>query len=477
MNKVVGLVAGCLAIIAIALGLLYWSSQPKWSPIVGAELSESVRSEVLGFLMERSQPYKLDEQSGAILVPEENLLTMRTELTRAGIQLSEPLGYELFDKAEYGMSEFTQNINYKRALESEISQTLRSLKEVKRAIVHLTLPKESIFKARQTVPEASIVITAVEGSVLTEDQIRGMQGLVAAAVSGLEQNKVTIVDERGFVLTGDTLAASAQSKRSQDRVESMVASKTESLLEALFPNKAFSIAVSMQLDFDSVRAVSEKLIPAKDGQGHLSYKRTDTSLKNPAKGTVTTGLNNSSSETKYLYSKERMEREHAQGTIKRMSVGIVTQQMLTAQAKEKVRSVVASGIGINFERGDQLTIISVPEAFDYSIEKLVSLDANTVSPEVNEQPALTPMEDSVTPVTTTVTAPTNISEMQFKNVFAQAPAFAWTVLAVLGVMILIIVGLIYLVFRSREPKLSSDEKQKIKQELEVWLASEREGTV
>src|SRR5690606_31925 len=155
------------------------------------------RVEIRNKLMEWGTVFKEDPTTGNILVKDSELLGLRAKLGAQGIPEEPAPGLEIFSDAEYGMSEFTQRINYQRAIEAEIANTIRSFADVNSARVHLTIPKQSIFRDEKAIPKASVTIKPRPKQELNANQISGIAQLVAASVDGLEAKNVIVLNNNG----------------------------------------------------------------------------------------------------------------------------------------------------------------------------------------------------------------------------------------------------------------------------------------
>ena len=149
-------------------------------------------------------PYKISEAGRVISVPSEEAEEIRLQLAREGIPKS-GVGYEIFDKKTWGMTDFVEKINYKRALEGEIARTIGELKEIESVRVHLVLPEERLFKQDKSEPSASVMLKLKPGFKLSSSQALGIAKLIANSIEGLSTSKVTIIDFNGDILfSGET---------------------------------------------------------------------------------------------------------------------------------------------------------------------------------------------------------------------------------------------------------------------------------
>lgn len=173
-------------------------------------------STMLAELDKQKIPYRLDADGSTILVPQELVHKTRLRLLGQDLPLHGTVGFELFNNADFGMTEFAQRINYQRALQGEITRTILSLSNVESARVLIALPEQGLFRRGAGVPTASIAVTLRDGRNLTPEQVLGMQRLVSASIPDIESRNVTIVNQHGVALTasadGEDGAASADAR-------------------------------------------------------------------------------------------------------------------------------------------------------------------------------------------------------------------------------------------------------------------------
>jgi len=186
-----------LAMIGVLLVLaVWWVLRPSYVPLY-KEATEASQADILATLSQWQVPYRINAKEGVIEVPEEKIGAARIHLAEAGIPTRAGVGFELFDKADYGMSEFSQKINYQRALEGELARSVMSINEVKFARVHLTLKKSGLYQSAEEQAKASVIVRLKPNAALNSKQVQGIQQLVASAVEGMTLEHVVVLDEEG----------------------------------------------------------------------------------------------------------------------------------------------------------------------------------------------------------------------------------------------------------------------------------------
>ncbi|WNO11340.1 flagellar basal-body MS-ring/collar protein FliF [Teredinibacter sp. KSP-S5-2] len=353
-SKKNGLILGIVLIVAIAIGATWWILSPKWTPVIGSEMNPDTKLKVQNHLMEWGIPYREESQTGAILVQNTSLLDVRSRLNEYGIPSETKIGFELFNEAEYGMSEFTQRINYQRALETEIAKTVAGFSGVKNARVHLSLPKESIFKDKSSIPKASVTITAIRNTALSDDQIEGIRRLVATSVDQLSTENVVVLDERGRVISFIKGSEKTFGIEQNRNLELSYEEKIKNLVIEMLKTKNVQAVVSIKYNMDKIKSIREEILPNNEGNNggypikSVSKKTSDGELKN--------AQNNSSLEQEFIYSREKSEIEYATGGIEKISVGIVIGEKITTETKEIISALVSSALGLEKERGDTISV-------------------------------------------------------------------------------------------------------------------------
>jgi flagellar M-ring protein FliF len=212
--------------------------------------------------LESSQiPYKIENEN-IIKVPKAIVYEQRIKIAALGIPKNSRVGFELFDQNQFGATSFDQNIKYIRALEGELANTVEALNPINKAIVHIALPKDSVFISKQIPPTASVIIHLKENMILNPKQVRGIKGLIAASVAKLQVENVKIVNEHGDPLgenddlTLSTELASTQLKYKKD-YERLYESKIKEML-AEFVGGPASVVAKVTIDFDFTQIDTEK---------------------------------------------------------------------------------------------------------------------------------------------------------------------------------------------------------------------------
>ena len=199
-NPRIPLIVAAAAAIAVVLALVLWAKAPDYRVLYN-NLSDEDGGAIVTQLTQMNIPYQFAENGGALMVPADKVHELRLRLAQQGLPKGGSVGFELMDKEKFGISQFSEQINYQRALEGELARTIETLGPVKSARVHLAMPKPTLFVREQKSPSASVTLNLQPGRALDEGQIQAIQHMVSSSVAGLPPGNVTVVDQAGRLLT------------------------------------------------------------------------------------------------------------------------------------------------------------------------------------------------------------------------------------------------------------------------------------
>jgi flagellar M-ring protein FliF len=391
-------IAGCVLLVAVCLyGFAQWRRESDFRAIYTGLAPEDAGA-VVQKLKETGTDFRLSENGGTVLVPSAKLAELRLQMALSGLPKTGRLGFEIFDKTNFGVTDFAEHVNYRRALEGELERSIGSLSEVERARVHLTFPKESVYLEARQPAKASVVLALRPGAQLLPPNVTAVCNLVASAVEGLSPEGVSIVDTRGNLLNrprksmgGDGLESSEANLEYREALEKDLLLKIQSTLEPLLGPDRFRAAVSVDCDFssgeqseeifDPTRSVmvssqkSEDVAPAAVTAG---IPGTASNLPRPPArpAAAGSGASRRSEEINYQSSRSLRRVRLPQGEVKRVSVSVLLdqdvrweglathlRQVLVPPSPEKlktIRDLVAGVISFKSERGDQLIVETLP---------------------------------------------------------------------------------------------------------------------
>lgn len=371
--------------------LMMRAQTPNLAPLyTGLSLEDS--SAIVAELQTQNVPFELRGDGDTILVPRDQITTLRMNLAGSGLPQRGQVGYEIFDsQSTLGATSFVQNINNVRALEGELARTITSLNRIKSARVHLVLPERELFRRERKDPSASIVLS-VRGE-LSSSEIRAVQHLVASAIEGLTPNRVSIVDDQGNLLAsgtdnGDTALAGEADERTLG-YENRLRTRVEDMLANVVGAGRARVEVAAEIDYNRSTTTEEKFDP--EGQVVRSTQtRENQNQTTGANGQVTvanelpgasqnagaggpTDQGSSTEEvTNYEISKTTQTAVTEAGAVKRLSVAVVVDGVYTtddqgnstyaprsADEIAQIQTLVRSAVGYSETRGDSVQVVNL----------------------------------------------------------------------------------------------------------------------
>ena len=348
--------------------------------------------QVVSHLDAENIDYKLTDSGSTILVPAEDVDRLRINTAEMTLSSGLPsIGYEIFDNSDaLGSTSFVQNVNLIRALEGELSRTIRSVDNIKNARVHLVMPKREMFSREEQKPSASVVIKTIDGKKLNLHSIQSIQKLIAAAVPKLDIHDIAIVDSAGNLLTEDkdTQEALAVANNEVMRLEQerKIAQKVQNLLENSIGEGRVRAQVNIEMNFDKIVTNEEIYDPdtqvvrsqtsiTEDGSSTSRDVPVSVSQNIPNGDSVNNndGTYSSSSRseeiTNYEISKVVRNKVKNNGEITRLSVAVLVDGVYekndegkniyrprTPEEMEKITALVKSAVGYDPDRGDKVEV-------------------------------------------------------------------------------------------------------------------------
>lgn len=386
MGVVAAMMLGFFAFIALKV------SQPAMSPLY-SDLSVQDSAAIVKDLEAQAITYELRQDGAQILVPKDKVLRLRMKLAEKGVPTGGSVGWEIFDKSDgLGTTSYVQNINHLRALEGELSRTIRSIDRVQTARVHLVIPERQVFQKDKREPTASIALK-LRGQ-LDPAQIRAVQHLVASAVEGMKPSRVSVVDESGRLLASGQgedpdglVSASLQERTSafEQRMETQI----ESIVASVVGQGRARVRVSATLDYNRVTQTSDTWDP--NGQVVRSTQSKEENSTNVSGDKSVTAANqvpggtqdqnkgadkessNTSEETvNYEISRTSRTEVLEAGRIKKISVALLVDGIYATTANgevsyqarpqadlDRIAALVRSAVGFDQARGDLIEVVNL----------------------------------------------------------------------------------------------------------------------
>lgn len=259
------LFAIAVGIITVMVTLIVWASKTQYK-LLYTDLTKEDAATISQLLKSGNIAFQMDDDGKSIYVPEDMVDIWRLEIAKRGVDFNSTIGYEVFDKQAFGTTSFVQKINKQRALEGELMKTIKHIRGIKRARVHLSIPESSPFVSEKKPPAASVVLDLQRGLTLTKEEIRGIQHLVSASIDGMRVKDVVIIDQKGEKLTeniGDPMAQHTANRLAlESKVNNQYEQQVESILKRVVGEGKVIAKVNIKMDF--TESIEEKV--AYDGE-------------------------------------------------------------------------------------------------------------------------------------------------------------------------------------------------------------------
>lgn len=262
-NPRIPLIVAAAAAIAIVLALVLWAKAPDYRVLYN-NLSDEDGGAIVTQLTQMNIPYRFNENGGALMVPAEKVHELRLRLAQQGLPKGGSVGFELLDKEKFGISQFSEQVNYQRALEGELARTIETLGPVKSVRVHLAMPKPTLFVREQKAPSASVTISLQPGRAMDEGQINAIVHMVSSSVAGLPPGNVTVVDQAGRLLThsdADGRNLNDAQLKYTGEVENRYQQRIEAILNPIVGQGNVHAQVTAQINFDAREQTDEQYKP------------------------------------------------------------------------------------------------------------------------------------------------------------------------------------------------------------------------
>ena len=414
-NQIIGTLAAVLLVAGGLFSFVHWNKERGFKPLFTGMAPEDAAT-IVQKLKESGVEYRIDSNGSSVLVPEAKVDELRLEMAGAGLPKTGRIGFELFDRTNLGITDFTEKVNYRRALEGELERSIKGLTAVEQARVHLTFPKDSVFLDSREAAKASVLISTKGRNRLPAQNVQAIVNLVASAVEGLSPEAVSVLDMQGNLLNRpheaeDGTQPSQAALEYKHQIEKDLVAKVQSTLEPLLGESRFRVGVTADCDFTTSEQSEETLDPTKSvmvttqksedllGQAaNNGVPGTQSNLPRAVPRAVGgSGVNSSrkSEGASFETSKTIRHVKTPQGSVKRLSASLLLDQDMHWEGKGKtlkrvivpptpekikaINDVVAGVLGLQPERGDKLIVESLP------FEQTLSSEA-PVEPKAPEKP-------------------------------------------------------------------------------------------
>ena len=407
-----GLLIGLAASIALGVAVVLWMQTPNYTKLPG-QLSGQNLTDVISVLERNNIGYNVDPSTGSVMVDSTKVNEAKLKLASENLSLNSGHGFEMIEKDQgFGTSSFLQKARYKRALEGELARTITSMRSVQSARVHLALPKESAFIRNKSEASASVFVNLIPGHSIEKSQIAAITNLVASSISSLKISQVTIVDDKGNLLSNaesaDMMGLTTSQLDYTRNIEKTFVARIERMLNPIVGLGNIRAQVTAEVDFTQIESTEETFNPdlpavrseqsseeesQGSNQGGIPGALTNQPPANAnapqqanqqAGATTKQGSNRTSrrSTKNYELDKTISHTRNRAGSIKRLSIAVVldnkvaatnaaiapdagepavaTRVPYTQQEIARITTLVQETVGFNNLRGDSVSVINVP---------------------------------------------------------------------------------------------------------------------
>ena len=392
----ISLVIVPVLLFAAAFGALRWKHESDFRPLY-TSLAPEDASALTQKMREAGIEYRLDETGASISVPSTRIAEARLALAGAGLPHTGRIGFELFDRTNLGASDFTEQVNYRRALEGELERTVATLSEIEQARIHITFAKESVFLDSREPAKATVVLKLRRAGTLQPSSVSAIANLVASAVDNLAPQSVAIIDASGRLLnrprvsTSGDEAASDGNLEYRRQIESDMLARINTALDPLLGPGRFRAGVNVECDFTSSEESDESFDGMKTAvvQSQTTEESLSASAAGGQPGTASnlpkppakdaspgSGVMRRTENLTYQPSRAVKKIIIPKGSIRRISTAILVDQTVRwegvgAKARKTliapspdvlkaIRDVIAGITGYAEQRGDQITVETLP---------------------------------------------------------------------------------------------------------------------
>ncbi|CFW64347.1 TPA: flagellar basal-body MS-ring/collar protein FliF [Yersinia enterocolitica] len=411
-NPKIPLLIAAAAAVAILVALMLWAKSPDYR-VLYSNLNDRDGGDIVTQLTQLNIPYRFADNGGALLIPADKVHETRLRLAQQGLPKGGAVGFELLDQEKFGISQFSEQVNYQRALEGELARTIGTLGPVLNVRVHLAMPKPSLFVREQKSPTASVTLALQPGRALDDGQINAIVYMVSSSVAGLPPANVTVVNQTGRLLTQSDSAGrdlNAAQLKFTNEVENRFQRRIETILAPMVGSGNVHAQVTAQVDFASREQTDEEYKPNQAAnQGAVRSQQVSTSEQlggtnvggvpgalsnqpsatpvapievpqatpaagagaaaNAAKQTATSSNSRHDQTTNFEVDRTIRHTQQQAGMVQRLSVAVVVNYgsdkagkpiALSKDQLAQVESLTREAMGFSTVRGDTLNVVNTP---------------------------------------------------------------------------------------------------------------------
>ncbi|MFV1922782.1 MAG: flagellar basal-body MS-ring/collar protein FliF [Methylotenera sp.] len=402
------LLAGIAAVIAVMVVFWLWSQQPDYR-VLFSNFTDKDGGAIVAALDKMNVPYKLSDSGTAILVPAAQVHQARLKLASEGLPKGGNIGFELLEKQKFGVSQFVEQVNFQRGLEGELERSIQAIDSVESAIIHLAIPKQTVFVRDQQKPTASVLLNVLPGRQLDANQVSAVVHLVASSVPNLPTANVTVVDQNGNLLSDTSKKPGAKNLdpaqlKYVDELQQNIARRVESIIIPIVGAGNVRAEASVEVDFTTTEQAAEIYKPNQnttdvavrsmqsnesqvlDGAGATGVPgalsnqppedatapiTTEEGEATTATAAATPVKSQKNTTTNFEVDKTVRYIQQPMGGVKRINVAVVVNNMpvvdadgkttyrpLTDAEKQQINDLARQAMGFNEARGDALAVVN-----------------------------------------------------------------------------------------------------------------------
>lgn len=400
MTGRIATISAAVATLGLVAAIVYYGSQPDYG-VLFSDLNPTDAQNIIEKLKASSVPYSIANGGSTIQVPNDKISELRLQMAGAGVISGGHVGFDLFDKTNFGATDFAQQINYRRAIEGELAKTLESMEELEGARVHITPKKESVFTEKEEGAKASVMLRVKQGKQISEERTDAIVNLVSGSVEGLDPANISVMDTRGRLLTsgrsksggnGDAGAFNAQLEAKQ-KFEAENAARIIALLEPVVGEGRVRADIAADVDFSQIEQTEEKYNPQSQViRSQQTAEENRNSTKTNAAGNGNNGLvgarandptaaaqtapqnqqsgndKRTATTTNFEIDKTVKKTIGGGGRVNRLTVSVVvdhknvngTEVARTADEIKQMQDLVGAAVGVDTNRGDSVVVQTMP---------------------------------------------------------------------------------------------------------------------
>ena len=363
-NQKLGMLALIVVTIIAATFFLSKAMEPDWV-VLYSDLNEVNAMSIVEGMKKNGYQYKVSDDHKSILVPSNVRDDIIVFFAENDLIKNGDTGFELLDDMQLGSTDFKNKLTKQRIFQGELTRSIERIQGVKYARVQLAEPERSIFDDNDEKPTASVVLVLEQRNKIKAGQVKAIKNLVAYAVPRMTPEQVFITDQNGNSLSDETSKNSTDMESFKANLEKDTAKKISEVLEKIVGKGNVSVQVNADIDFNSAKSTIESYIPVNDkGEGVITSSQTEVeTYENPnnvpnPNNVNQRNLNYSKQKTaiNYSVSKEVKQVVYAPGTVKRLSIAVAVNKILTDSEKEELKNLVLSASGVDYSRGDVISV-------------------------------------------------------------------------------------------------------------------------